>query len=880
MAHDTLDGYPFALAEAWPFFSDASVSEKTVALVRTPHGLLDGGTQRLANALESDLRTRTGGTSLDVLAGLRDSAWFDGVPDGNCSLLTLLFRIAKRTITPQGDRAALDRDGDFCRRLEQYRWLSLLLPSDLLIAARYARLPGLEPPCDRLSLTTPLLSAMLQEAPIAETHLHLGAAVPFELLWTGLVGSLRASALRPLNEATPPPFGSAKAFVAVLTCAAIGRLVLAAFLRANQRTGGASLAAFAASALRAMAASMRSASGGVGADEGELREALRGLLTCTPPKSISPTRLSLLYKRLAGSIPSRPAEQIDELIARDPLANWLPPGPGRALPETRFLTLALSYMDRQGAADSSFERLFWQYVRVRNKMFGYLVEQPGTAGLDWFTRHYNRIKPMRQPFKMIQLAVALESASRDMRLGALEGRTAPEPGWAAVRDELRQAAFQASSHQPPPGMPRPEVGVVLHFLKSGEEKRGSYSRLHADPRQIAHGVRFGAWSYARMKEAFAIERALREHPELLVVLRGIDVTASELSIPTWPLVPLFQRVRRASLLAASVLARRAPRLRVTPLRITCHAGEDYRRLVEGLRRVHELIETEILSAGDRIGHGLCLGHAPADWARKTRVVSQSREDRLDDLLWEIDRAAHGDFEVAAARLAFARGEAARIARDIYGPGVSVDDLGRAREKRHDSRVLDRLGFPFLHPGGGGEEDQRLLLGYLSDAGVFLRGRVPIDVEVTEAEVHFLQSAQAWLRRQLAAREITIESNPSSNLLIGDFRSLREHPSFRLQPLPGDLLSGETPLPLSINSDDPVSFATCLVDEYAYLYAALLRQGVGSAQAISWLQARRQDGYRSRFTLPASAEPGVLRAVNQGPDRALRSLIASTREGRH
>lgn len=61
MVSDALDGYLFAVAETWPFFSDAAVSEKTVALARTPHGLLDVSTRRLANALESELRVRAGG---------------------------------------------------------------------------------------------------------------------------------------------------------------------------------------------------------------------------------------------------------------------------------------------------------------------------------------------------------------------------------------------------------------------------------------------------------------------------------------------------------------------------------------------------------------------------------------------------------------------------------------------------------------------------------------------------------------------------------------------------------------------------------------------------------------------------------------------------
>lgn len=159
-----------------------------------------------------------------------------------------------------------------------------------------------------------------------------------------------------------------------------------------------------------------------------------------------------------------------------------------------------------------------------------------------------------------------------------------------------------------------------------------------------------------------------------------------------------------------------------------------------------------------------------------------------------------------------------------------------------------------------EEEQRLGSG---TGSVFERGRVPIDVRVTDGEVAFLAAAQIWLRRQLAAREITVESNPSSNLLIGDLGSLREHPSFRLQPLPG-MASDQPLLPLSINTDDPVSFATSLADEYAYMYAALLRSGISSSDALGWLDARRRDGYRSRFTLAASAEPSVLRAVALGP----------------
>lgn len=870
------DGHLFALAEAWPLISDAALSGATVELARTPELLLDRATQSLADALENELRSRAAGSSLAVLGALRDHAWFGEASIGGCSLLDLLFRVAKRTIEPHGDRAVLRRDGNFCTRLEQYRWVSLLLPADLLIAARYAQEIDLEPASDSISLLSPILTAVLGEAPVAETHLHLGAAVPFELLWTGLVGWLRTRESEGLSgslprQATPPPFGSADAFHSMLVCAGIGRLVMARFLSATRRVEQVTFVDFWRS-YGAEIARARPPASGVACDDFSLFSALRALFTGTPITGTSLSAVSNLYRTLAGPSTEGAPDDPASLIERDPLTRYQGAQRSRALPETRFLTRSLSYLRSSSMGDASFERLFWQYVRVRNKLFGYLVPAPGTPGLDWFTRHYERIRPFRQVCKKLSLTASLEAAGRDVRLGSLEGRTAPESQWADVRDELKGHARQAHGHRAAAGMPRPEVGIIFHFIKEAEGKSSGRRFLHADPRQTVQTMRFGAWSAARLKEASAISEALRHHPELLILLRGVDVAATELSVPTWPLLPIFHLVREASSKAANVLARRFPSVRAVPIRATCHAGEEYRRLAEGLRRVHELIEADILHAGDRIGHGLSLGDSPDEWARRAPVVRQPKEERLDDLLWEVDRAAKGDFECAAHRLAFARGDAHQLAREIYGANVHVDDLRHARRLRHDLATLDRLGFPSpkpaLHAAQFDEPAQKLLVAYLTDGDVFEKGRVPVDVEVTPAEVQFLYSAQAWLRRELAAREITVEGNPSSNLLVGDLRDMRTHPSFRLQPLPGTPSSDQASLPLSINADDPVCFATTLPDEYAYLYAAMLRAGVGSAGALEWLRARRDDGFRSRFTLATSAVPDELHRIWKGLDAGL------------
>jgi adenosine deaminase len=112
----------------------------------------------------------------------------------------------------------------------------------------------------------------------------------------------------------------------------------------------------------------------------------------------------------------------------------------------------------------------------------------------------------------------------------------------------------------------------------------------------------------------------------------------------------------------------------------------------------------------------------------------------------------------------------------------------------------------------------------------------------------LKATQLWLRNLLARQEISIEGNPSSNLLIGDHVAAENLPLFKLcQRDPG----GGADLCVSISSDDPVTFATRLADEYAYSYFALLRSGLSATEALAWLRKRCQEGWNSRFTLEAS-----------------------------
>jgi hypothetical protein len=350
----------------------------------------------------------------------------------------------------------------------------------------------------------------------------------------------------------------------------------------------------------------------------------------------------------------------------------------------------------------------------------------------------------------------------------------------------------------------------------------------------------------------AIARALRRHPELLIYLRGMDMCNLELAIPTWVFLPLFERLREASREAARLLA---PHARIPPFGLTLHAGEDFRRLVEGLRRMHEPLEFGALQPGDRMGHAFALALDPELWAMTAPSIWQPREELLDDLLWELSRYRAGDMQGEAGRVDWLHGRIDRLARDIYGDAYRhEEELILARRLRHvPGYLLHTAKYPFMldMPPRRVRGDARdLLFLYLTDPGVYIRGQVPEEVSVDAAERRMLHEAQRFLRRLFSRLGITVEANPSSNMLIGDL-PMEDHPLFRLQPLPGQPMPEGGPVLVAIGDDDPVTFANSLPDEYCHLFFTLLRRGLGVQEAHAWLDQVRINALRARFTVPES-----------------------------
>lgn len=878
-----------AEAEAWPFLSRRGFALGAVALGQSAPGVLDPSTDAMARELEEHLRLRARGLSLEMLHGVRDHTWFGARSQGDraggprISLDAYLHHLAGLYLEPAGAtvrlrEAALPSRPDTVALAALWRWISLLLPPDLMISALYADGPQ-DPPQNRVSLVSSQLSQVLNE-PVAETHLHEKAAFSFSQLWTSWMGWLLREGPQPgqtalaKNEAWP--FGGQTAFFSMLLAAAITRTLMAGHLL---RLAAGRRQPFEAFCREAVERAISRHWHPMGRPE-RLHwcgAAMRMLLSGSGSPGLA--ELGHVYRLLVGRYDHPRPQSLEQIYAADPIATWMPGVPGKLLPETVFATRAQRAI-RAGLVDADFQRFFWQYQRVRCQAYAFLVLEPGTAGLDWFQRYFDRLKALRGDLGSTLLDAALEHESADLRLGALELRRTPPESWLEVCDDVQKLVEGAlrfhHRHEPGAGFHPPEIGLTYHFLKERINARHPERRLHADPEGNAAGVRFGDWFAEQWRRALALTGALAHFPSMLLLIRGLDFASTELAVPAWATLGILAEVRRASVHASRVLASRpddvVSRAATPPVRVTYHVGEDFRRLVEGLRRIHELVDFGVLRQGDRIGHGIALGVDPQAWARNARMILQPAEERIEDLLWELERYQRGDFDGGTARRERVRAELRRLIRDVYlDPTPELDVYLEARRLRHSPGLLERMGYPrrvapgssSTHPADALEVVRR----YLTSTVWFQRGQRPVAVVLDDTEIAMLTEAQRWLRLLLGRMELTIESNPSSNLLIADMGVLGGHPALRLTVGPSarrharrlhraSHTSRDSPLLVSINTDDPITFATRLSDEYAYLYYTLLQDQHTAQEALAWVERVRLAGWRSRFTLPASAD-GIL-----------------------
>jgi hypothetical protein len=790
----------WAEVACWPWAAPAAF-EAAGALSEGGPGAL----RRHEAAFLDDLAPRAGGRSADQLRLQAQATW--ARPGPAADLLTQLQGLAAGALTPDGPAL---RTGDRPADLLRWRALTAQLPPELLAAAHPAGQPTIRK-CAIRYAPEPVQVVLARGT--AEGHAHLSSARRFVHLWQGLhQGLATGEAAHRLARAAPdlprlagqplPGLWAAAALVRAALWAALDRPAPAPPGPREPPPGGDPVADLLAQARRALLRPGAEPAPDPHAVQGRAGDHLR-----------------------AGAPPSE--EQLWASIFE---------GQARLSPADRLLAL--------------------QYLRLICCTWRLVVQQPGVPGLDWFRHSLGRMRAMlperEDPFPAALAVAGAHPRTRSVELRVGPPATAPEAAMGLLRfaEALRRL----------PAPRRPEAALVVHFLRPG----AAPAHRRDDGTPIGRLAAFEEWIHEADREMEAIERLWEESPESTLLLRGLDVASRELALPLWPTLEVFRRLRAAHEQARRALsARHGEAWELPRLRATVHQGEEHRAFVDGLRRVDELIEQGVLGVGDRVGHGLVLGIDAEAWARRGGACQQPQGERLDDLCWLIDlvhRGVPGLDPWHAPRWSEAL---QRLGQKLLQERDPLK-LREARRLRHHPRLLAALwsqvrGYqrptPPPPPRGVDDGDWRLAWRWLTDEALAEELEAPLEheIEVAAADAAWLEPVQRAVAQRCAEHHLTIEANPSSNLLIGPLPRLRDHPMFRLQPL--ERAAGR--VPVSLNCDNHLASSTSLELEYALTWAALVADGHASEVATDWLERARHAALNARFTLPESAQDAHL-----------------------
>ena len=312
--------------------------------------------------------------------------------------------------------------------------------------------------------------------------------------------------------------------------------------------------------------------------------------------------------------------------------------------------------------------------------------------------------------------------------------------------------------------------------------------------------------------------------------------------------------------------------------LTYHVGEDFPTLCNGLRAIDDAIEFLALQDGDRLGHATALGLDVDLYFKKKRgYITSSLQDHVDDLAW-MWGMLRSIYPIRHDLLQYLEGEYHRFVRELF----SLDDPGaRIRRSTPPGRVeqpasLEDYLLAYALRGNDPElytsdedplprdfrwegkrfrderakaadrstEARRLYRHYHFNPRLKAKGDEVIVAAADRPYVESVALVQKALRDKVHDKMITIETNPSSNRKISHVEKFIELPFIRLNQhgltLPSDELpSTDQDLPLTINTDDSAVFKTNLETEYAFIAAALAREGFEYEEIYGYVDYLRE-----------------------------------------
>lgn len=400
----------------------------------------------------------------------------------------------------------------------------------------------------------------------------------------------------------------------------------------------------------------------------------------------------------------------------------------------------------------------------------------------------------------------------------------------------------------------PTLGIVFHFLKSEnlEDYSGNYCW-----RRIFDGNKYYL-EHRILKRirvaniANALEEIRETIPKIHEYIVGIDAASDENAMEPWMFAPAYKIMRSHNYTkpVMEITGGHEKFDRIQNVGFTYHVGEDFRHIISGLRHIDEVLEEYGYKAGDRLGHALALGIDIEQWMGENQVVPIPILEYLENLLWVWGTNTCYGLDLPI-QLEVLENQIMDIAKRIYdfSESINVKMLYTAYKKkfevRHEEiikqvlekekRKKDFVCYCDENIGSCYERwtAEELLTTYYCPVFEEKYGKIEL-VSVSPEDLALYKKLQEYLIYKVERIGIYIETNPTSNLTIGDFSNMSQHPIFSLNQN-GE---GGNHVFVTVNSDDPAVFNTNVENELAYIYYTADARGIAKSETLEWIDKIR------------------------------------------
>ncbi|MCI8606384.1 MAG: hypothetical protein HFG72_06035 [Hungatella sp.] len=505
------------------------------------------------------------------------------------------------------------------------------------------------------------------------------------------------------------------------------------------------------------------------------------------------------------------------------------------------------------------KNIFYRYLVIRTYFRSELIQVNRKVGFSNFGEYEIRKEYFvegKKEYEYELTRLAINASFFEQNIVSLEARICPTVNSRSLSKKISKKLRDVGEDRI-----RERLFFVLHFPKQKEETYRPFMPKNAIVRKKTE------------KYANAIVALFEKGGEVNHFIRGIDACANEIGCRP----EVFAQFYRY-LLDYSIPMRENGDFH---LMATYHAGEDFLDIVDGLRAIEEVMLFCGLYRGCRIGHALALGINPADYYQfKNNILVLPKQDLLDNITWLLAKIKEYGCPLEGKLESLLENKFYELFNEIYLECLGYNEMNywdyynswRLRGDNPCNYLLSdiefkrRLNVVPLRKMSRYEFNEKvsdtirrtekyknLYKMYHYDRHVREEGAKRVVFKIPCGYAEIVSIVQDKMIQRLVDEGIGIETNPSSNYLIGTIKKYEEHPIIRFNGRKLKRTEVNMSLQVSLNTDDQGVFDTSLENEYALMTVALKKAKSEDNQYLydmediyAWIDYVRRMGITQSF----------------------------------